>query len=744
MSLIDSFRDFRVLSIVATLLIAVPLFAQQGNTPPAQPSGNTSAQQGVSAQGQQPSGTTQAQPGGIAPSTLVVAPAAKFPNPTGEDYSKGTSYFPNPLAPYSVRNVPQAGFNNAPKLESMIHDGKIMLSMDDAIALALADNLDIAIARYNLPIADTDLLRTKAGSAIFGVGTGLLSNTPGGGGIAATALASGTGAGGTAVGSGGIGAGANGVVGSTFGAGPALETWDPVITGTLQEQHQTLPQASSFLNAGQAATSSNTFIGNFTYTQGFSYGSVLSVGYNNQRATSSNPFSSLSPQISSNFTMTIRQHLLQGWGWAVNRRWLTIARDNRRNTEESFRDQVSHTVSQVQDIYWDLVSAYEDLKVKERSLALDEKTLADNKKQVEIGTMAPISVVQAESAVATDQQNLHAARSTLQLQQLYMKNAMSRSMVAGSELMKADIIPTDTVIVPEQDTPIDVDALIQSALENSPAFIQQKLNLKQRLLSIQGANNVLRPSVDLIGFYGAASLAGAQNLAGTCNPNGTPFQRNTGLCNPAGSFPATGFGDAFGNLFNSSASDKGVAVQINIPLRNRVAQAEQVRSQLEYRQAELSFKQAQNNFAISIRNEVFNLEQNRATIIAAREAQTFAEQNLEAEQKKYALGASTSFNVMNLQAQLAIAQEHTIAAEIAYAKERVTLDLNTAQTLEHNNIILDEAVTGQIKTQPRVPGIGPNTFIEQTGSPAANPPAPVLTPRPDQPKTRPPQQQPPR
>jgi hypothetical protein len=225
--------------------------------------------------------------------------------------------------------------------------------------------------------------------------------------------------------------------------------------------------------------------------------------------------------------------------------------------------------------------------------------------------------------------------------------------------------------------------------------------------------------VDLLGFYGASSIAGLQNPLGICTGSLTPA--NSG-CTPAGSIPPSGFGTTFSNLFNSTGPDKGVAIQINIPLRNRVAQAQQVRSQLEYRQAELSFKQLQNNLALSIRNEVFALEQDRARIIAAREAQSFAEQNLDAEQKKYALGASTSFNVMNLQAALAIAQESTISAEIAYAKQRVQLDLDTAQTLDNNNIILQEAVTGNIKTQPNVPGIGPNTFLEQTGPPPVNPP----------------------
>lgn len=713
MSLIGSLRNSRALSLFAIWLTALPMMAQQGNTPPAQ-------QQGAATNQSQQSSATQAQQqGGINSSELVIAPAAKVPQPTGTDYSKPRGYFPNLLAPYQIRDVPEVSFSNAPKLEQMIHNGAIMLSLNDAIALGLSDNLDIAIARYNLPIADTDILRTKAGSSNFGVSLGTVSGTPGGGGIAATAGASGSGAGGTTVGAGGVGVGASGVVNTTLGAGPTVDSWDPVLFGTLEEEHAVSPTTTNRLLTGGAATTvQNTTTGNFTYQQGFSTGSLLTLSYNNSRLATSSAGLPLNPLLSSSFRMTVRQHLLQGWGWAINRRFLIIAQNQKRATQESFRQQIASTVSQIEDIYWDLVAAYEDVRVKERSLALDQKTLADNQKQVEIGTLAPISVVQAESAVATDQRNLLTSRTTLQLEQLLMKNAISRNMVVGSDLMKADVIPTDTVVVPEQEAAIDVDALIQRALENRPDFIEQKINLQNRLLSIKGANNILRPSVDLLGFYGASSLAGIQNPLCPATVAGCP---------PANSIPTTGFGDSFTNLFNSSGPDKGVAIQITIPIRNRVGQAEQVRSQLEYRQAELSYKQLQNNLALNIRNEVFALEQDRAAIIAAREAQKFAEQNLDAEQKKYALGASTSFNVMSMQSALAGAQETTITAEISYAKQRVQLDLDTAQTLDNNNIIMNEAVTGNIHTQPNVPGIGPNTFTEQTGPP---PGAGTTTPNP--------------
>jgi len=595
-----------------------------------------------------------------------------------------------------------------PKLESMIQNGKIMLSMNDAVAMALADNLDIAIARYNLPIADTDLLRTKAGAGTFGAPSGLVAGTPGGGGIAATAV------GGSTAGSAGVGAGASGVVQSSLGAGPNLDSRDPLLSGQIRFEHSTSPQASSFIS-GVTVQQQNQVVGNFTYTQGFAPGTLLTVAYNANRAVSNSIRPTLNPGLGSSFQAQVRQHLLQGFGMGPNQRFIVIAKNDKKITEEGFRFQIISTVSQIQDIYWDLVSAFEDVKVRQQSLALSQKTLSDNKKQVEIGTLAPIEIVRAKSQVAQDEQNLLTAQTTLQLQQLYIKNAITRDMKAGSPLMEAEVIPTDNVVVPDQEAPVKIEELIQTALAHRPDYIQQKIQMQNRLVSLKGANNALLPSLDIIGFYGASSIAGVQNPLLTC-PNLPPSQ-----CLPAGSVPGTGFGTSFSNLFNSSGPDKGVAFQLDIPIRNRAAQATQIRSQLEYRQAELSVKQFEGGVAILVRNDQFALEQFRARVIAAREAQQLAAQTLDAEQKKYALGASTYFNVLTDQSALASAEENVVAAEIAYAKQRVTLDRDTGLTLEHNNIKLDEALSGNIATQPNVPGLGRNTFLDQTASPS-NPP----------------------
>src|SRR5258707_3885517 len=591
-------------------------------------------------------------------------------------------------------------------LEQMIQNGKIMLSMNDAIALALADNLDIAISRYNLPIADTDLLRTKAGATFFGAPSGLSTDTPGRGEIAGSAV------GGATAGSAGVGAGANGVINSSLGAGPNVDPRDPTVVGTLNFEHAIFPSSNTFITGGAAATIQNRTDANFTYTQGFAPGTLLTVTYDNSRLA--NNFLTLSPQLSSNFRMQVRQHLLQGFGLAPNQRFIRIAKNDRRVTQEGFRQQIISTVSQIQNIYWDLVAAYKDVQVKEQSLALAQKTLADNKKQVEIGTLAPIEIVRAQSTVAQDEQDLLTARSTLQLQQLFIKNAITRDMKPASPLMDAEVVPTDTVLVPDQEEPVKVEDLIQKALANRPDYIQQRIGLENRRISIQGANNALLPTLDLIGFYGASSLAGDPRLPCTTIVP-TPLPPG---CNTAPS----GFGHAFANLFNSTAPDKGIALQLNIPLRNRVAQATQIRSQLEYRQSELAIKQFEGSVSIVVRNDQFALEQDRARVAAAREALQLATQTLDAEQKKYSLGASTFFNVLSAQSALAAAEENVVSAEIAYAKQRVILDRDTGETLEHNNIKLEEALSGEITTQPNVPGLTRNTNLDQKPATTTQPP----------------------
>src|SRR5262249_14277343 len=301
-----------------------------------------------------------------------------------KDYAKPASHFPFLVSPYLHREVPAPSLSNTPRIDNLLHDGKIMLSLNDAIALALENNLDLAIARYNLSIADTDLLRTEAGGSVRGVATGLVQGTPGGGIGGFGSGAPGAGAGGTSGGAGGAGSGDAGIVQSTLGVGTNVDSYDPVLSAGLNIEHAAFPLANS-VTTGVSSLQQNTGTANFGYFQAFSTGTSMSVSFDNARQTSNSRFTTLVPLLNSSFRVNLRQHLLSGFGTGPNRRFIRIARNNREISDVAFRNQVIATVTQIQNIYWDLVNAYEDFHVKQRALELANRTLENNRKQVQLG-----------------------------------------------------------------------------------------------------------------------------------------------------------------------------------------------------------------------------------------------------------------------------------------------------------------------------------------------------------------------
>ena len=649
----------------------------------------------------------QEAPNGPTPQPPAATRTSRGETFGGLEYLNGYSFLKGPIAPYKTRSVPAPNLANSPRMDQLVRDGKIYLSMSDAVALALENNLDLAIARYNLPIADTDVLRAKAGQSLRGVNTGLVQGTPGGQGTGGTTGSQGAGAGGTTGGAGGAGAGAAGIVLSTAGAGPGVPQFDPTITGTLSEEHAISPQANQVFT-GVPNLQSNTGTVNFSYSQGFSPGTNLSVGFQNNRQTTNSLFNTLNPTLNSSFRATITQHLLQGFGLGLNTRFIRVARNNREIADVAFRNQLIETVSQIENIYWDLVSAYENVKAKERSLSLAQKTLSDNQKQVQIGTLAPLEVVRAQSTVAANQQSLIVAQTTLQLQQLLMKNALSRSL-SDPVLAAAPVIPTDAIAIPTEEPVTPIQDLINDALSHRPDLAQSRIDLTNREINRKAAANGLRPSIDLVAFYGASGLGGTQNPLAACGPNSNPL-----FCTPAGTVPEHGFSNTFGDLFNSTAPDKGLGLQLNIPIRNRSAQADQMRSELELRQAEMRLQQLQNQVAIQVRNAQFTVQQDRAQVEAADKALELAQQSLDAEQKKYALGASTNFAVLQTETDLATADSNRVSARTAYVKSRVEMDRVTGYALVRNGIVLDDGFNGTVTKEPAVPYVTPRTDTATT------------------------------
>jgi outer membrane protein TolC len=720
--------------------------AQQQNTPP------PPAQQGASdansapqpGQSQQPTPT----PAELEKQTSTLTPLPQAPGPQHNahpyseyDYSRGRWQWPNPFIIYAPRNVAPLRAQNSTRVDQIIQDGKMYLSMNDAVALALENNLDIGIQRYNLSIADTDILRTSSGAVALGVNAGLLQGTPGGqtgttaaGGTGtSTTGATGTGVGGTSIGVGGAGAGAAGLVTSTQGEGPPLDSYDPVITGTVQIGHSVTPESNTVFT-GTNELYENTTTANFNYTQGFPTGTLLTAGFNNTRLWQNSIFNTLNPTLTPSFTFQVRQHLLQGFGYDPNLRYLRIARNNKMITEITFRDQIITTVSQIENIYWDLVNAYENVEVQQRALDLANKTLSDNQKQVTQGTLAPLTVVQSQSAVATARQNLIAAQVSLQLEQLLMKNAVTRNM-ADPILAVAPVIPTDTLNTTSEYEVGSVDDLIAAAMRQRPEIATTRLTLTNNIITKKSLRNELLPTLDLYAFYGATALAGPVNTLCT-DPTS---------CAPPG-FP-TSYGGAFGNLFNSTAPDKGVGVNLTIPLRNRQVQADQVRNDLEYRQAQLALLQTENTIQLQVRQAQFALTQNWVALQAAISARDYAAEALDAEEKKLRMGASTGTLVLQASSNLTQAESNVLAAATNYEKSKVQLDLSTADTLAKLGIDLTDAESGKINHPPVVPGVVPASAPNQLTTPhivplgPGGPDVPQMAPQPGQQPQNPPQPQ---
>lgn len=635
-----------------------------------------------------------------------------------KDYSQPQSPFPNVLRSYSAQELPQTNFANSPRIDSLMRDGKIYLSIDDAVALALENNLDLEIARYNLNIAGADLLRAKSGANILGVNTGVVQNTPGGGvgGLGGTV---GSGTGGTTVAPGGAGTGTNGLVSSTLGIGAPITSFDPQLTGAFQLDKNETQSTSPF--SPVALVAQNSYSADFGYVQGFQWGGILSGLFDNTHLTTNNTTSLITPQLASNFQFRFTQNLLQGFGFLPNTRFIRIAKNNREISDVAFRLQVITTVDQIENMYWDLVYAFENVRVQQEALAYGQRALDDAKRQAQVGTLPPIQVVSAQSTVATEQQNLIVAQNNLQLQQLLMKNALSRSN-EDPVLAEADVIPTSVTQIPQEEPATPIQDLINQGLQHRAEVVQSRIDLNTRDINNKSVRNALLPTLQAYAYYGGSGLGGDINPA--CEFNRVP-------CSQIGSLPpafrgrtSVSFGTTLNQLVNSTAPDKGVGLSLTIPIRNRLAQSNQVRAQLEYRQAEVRLQQLENQIRVEVRNAQFDVKQNRAAVQAAQSAVDLARQTLDADQQKLKVGLTTQVTILQDAATLTTGESNLVSAKAAYEKSRLELDRATGLLLENAKIDLTDAIRGQVTHLPNVPYAAPRQDVQpgaQSSTPSIQP-----------------------
>jgi outer membrane protein TolC len=586
----------------------------------------------------------------------------------------------DPLSAYRPDYVPEPVLTNSPRLQQLIKGGKLYLSLSDAIDLALENNLDLAIARYNMPIADTDLFRTRAGGSFLGVNTGVVQGTPGGGVGGFGTGAPGSGAGGTTSGAGGAGAGANGLVQSTLGTGTAIRSYDPTISADIGDEHQTTPVAN-LQSFGVPSLQANTGSYDIAYSQAFPTGTAIQVQFQNDRQTTNSPFFTLSPTLNSAFRFTFSQQLLAGFGFGPNLRFVRIAKNNKKISDIAFKDQVIETVTQIENIYWDLVDAYEQSQVNEKSLAFAQQTLENAKKQYQLQSIPEMDVMKAEAAESKSEQDLTIANTNLQLQQSLMKNALTKTL--DDPVIEAmPVIPTDRSQSMESTS--DLETLINQAIHTRSELAESDIDLVNRQISRKAARNALLPSLSLLATYSGTGLAGPLNPIYSLGVNSSNVP--------------TDYSGAITDAFNNSSPDYFVGLSLNIPIRNRVAKADQYRSELEYRQAQLRMEQLKKQIRIEVRNAQYALEQNGARVQAATKARDLAQRTFDITKKEQELGAGSTYQTMTAQNDLAQAELDLVTAQTTYEKAKVELYRATGTTLEHNNIQIQDAISGTISS----------------------------------------------
>ena len=569
--------------------------------------------------------------------------------------------------PFSPRSVNPVDFRNTGRLESLVRAGQLYLTIDDCIALALENNLDIQLQRDNPQIARNDIMRTKGGGLPRGVVLEIKELPAGVGGPGSPLLT--TVGGVTPITS----VPANSadlafiqgqqVTLSVLGTAPLsvgsrIPQFDPVLSGSFNYQRQSTPETSAFL-AGTNPLRSNTIGSNIGYVQGFSAGTTVSAAFNSSRLDSNNTRTDYNPYTSGNLGLTVTQPLLQGFGVANNRRYITIAKNNLKISEEVFRQQVIDTLASVVRLYWDLVSLNEDVRVKQQALTLAQKLYEDNKAQVEVGTLAPIEVKRAQAEVARSRQDLTNSSGLILQQELILKTILTRRGTADPVIGALRLVPSDRIQVPAQEPVREADSLVRIALGNRPDLAQAQLQITNSEIGLKGARNALLPEFDLVASTQNNGLAGSSNslpAAGTTGPR-VVDQTFVG-----------GSGTFLGQLFGHSYPNYFVGIQLNIPLRNRVAQSDFIRDEIQLRQAQVRRQQVENQIRLEVQNALLSLQRARASFDAAVETRQLQEEALDAEQQRYQVGASTTFMVIQYQRDLAQAKSSEVVTQGNYAK----------------------------------------------------------------------------
>jgi outer membrane protein len=696
--MIRRFTHIALVFLTAASLVVAPVFAQtqegqnqstQG-APAQQDQGQSGQAQGAQSQqapGQAQPGQTQEPSAGqlkAQPNTPAADEARSMKMGLGPDYSKGKPLFPNITAPYRTLQIAQPMLTNSPRIDQLIQDNKLMLSLEDVISLALENNLNISVQKFTPWIAETQLLKAKSG------GIPELSNSQQ----------------------------------IVLGTSPAV-SFDPLVSGSVGWSRATVPVNNPFISGtGTISTTApaitaNTYTYNFGYSEGFHTGANFSVTLDTTRQASNLAENLFNPFVEPVLTATLTQPLLNGFGILVNTRYILEAKNSIKVSDSVLAQQVIATVTQASNDYWELVFDRENVKVEEAAVGVSTKLYEDNKKQLQIGTMAPLDVLTAESQVATDQQNLIVAQTTRLQQQTVLLNDITKNLMAP-ELVGIEIVPTTAISIPEVVENIPLDAAVQEAWKKRPEIYQADLNLKNAGIEAKATKNALLPTLNVYGQFSQTGLSGNSTVQTSTTPtsfvaipsepivdaNGVPVNGNSFVGVPI--FPTAiqmnGVGSAFSNMINNNFPTYAAGVNFAIPLRNRSAQADNARALLDERLQQTQYRQTQNTIVLNVRNTIIALQQDRAQVAAAEKARNLAQQTLDAEQKKYQLGSSTSYNVVLRSRDLTAAEGTELRAKVNLEEALVNFNQAMGRTLEANHISVADALRGKIYREKLIPG----------------------------------------
>ncbi|MEI9973790.1 MAG: TolC family protein [Ignavibacteriota bacterium] len=600
---------------------------------------------------------------------------------------------------YRARDVRPVSFADSPRIDKLMRAGNIYLSLRDAIALALENNLDIESSRYAPQLALADLQRAASGQLLRNVSTNI-SSGPSSASLnvlaGATAVNGGAGGGGTSSNT-GVLSGLNVQL-----AGSTIPNLEPLAYVAGSFNHQTQILTSTTFTGTSALVDSYKSL-TYGYQQSFWNGTQVQLGMSsvfnyNQNATTA----LFNPYDSGSLSLTVNQPLLNGFGVATNQRAYHKAKNNLKSNDLQFKNQVINTVASVVSLYWDLVTFDNDLKIKQQTLDLDSKLYNDNKRRAELGAIAPIDIIQAEADMKAAEQDVIAQESQVLQQEMILKNYLTRAGVDSPAVAAARIVPTDHIEAPAQEPVIPVQDLEAEALANRPEVEQNSIALENARLDLKGVRNNLLPTLNATASFSNVGQGGAistvpqpvydksGNIIGT-RPLGPGDVNN---------FLVGGYGTVLDQIFSRNFPNYSVGFQLTVPLRNRANQADLITNELSYRQAQIQDKQLRNSIRLNVLNSVTAMRNARAAWETSVVARKLYDQTLAGTRRKYELGTATILDVV-------IAQRDDTARQLVeqdalnqYQRAKTNLDQTLGKTLETYDVNIEEAKRGVVAREP--------------------------------------------